>query len=118
MPQISVARAVLIGTLIVNGPVFALLAVGVVVATLLTPQIGNWAVVALVIGFALAWLWWSLTVPHWRLWAYARVASIAELKSRAIAVGLTWPDGSLFARTEIKSKDHAARERAFERDRA
>jgi hypothetical protein len=64
--------------------------------------------------FVAAWLWWSVQVPKWRLWAYERVADIPELKRKAILVGLTWPDGSIFARTEIKSSQHAALERELE----
>lgn len=66
-------------------------------------------------GFVIAWLWWSVMVPRWRLWAYERVDDIAELKRAAVAVGLIWPDGWILERTEIKSKAHAARERELER---
>ena len=65
-------------------------------------------------GWLLAWVWWSLAVPKWRLWAYERVADIAELKARAVTAGLTWPDGNIFTRTEIKSRAHAQRERELE----
>ena len=53
---------------------------------------------------ALAWGWWSFAVPRWRLWAYERVGDISELKRRAVAVGLTWPDGHIFEKTEFKSE--------------
>jgi hypothetical protein len=49
------------------------------------------------------------------LWAYERVIDIVELKRSAVQAGLTWPDGSIFARTEIKSRAHRQREREFER---
>ncbi len=65
-------------------------------------------------GIALAWLWWSLTVPHWRVWAYERVEDIAALKAKAVEMGLTWPDGHILARTEIKTR--ALRERERELD--
>jgi len=65
--------------------------------------------------FVAAWLWWSVQVPKWRLWAYERVDDIPELKRRAIEAQLIWPDGSIFSRTEIKSVAHAARERELER---
>jgi len=44
------------------------------------------------------------------------VADIPQLKRQAVQVGLTWPDGSLFGRTEIKSARMIGRERAFERE--
>ncbi|MCF6292889.1 MAG: hypothetical protein L3J04_05785 [Robiginitomaculum sp.] len=31
---------------------------------------------------------------------------MAQLKVKAVEVGLTWPDGHFFERTEIKSKAH------------
>ncbi|HMY07588.1 MAG TPA: hypothetical protein PLT57_10940, partial [Accumulibacter sp.] len=68
----------------------------------------------LLVSFALAWLWWAVSLPRWRLWAYQRVGDIAALKRVAIAVGLTWPDDHLFGKTEIKSAAHARREQAFE----
>jgi hypothetical protein len=118
---VSVDRAVTIGLLWVNGPVF-LLMVGPIVgflavdrAGLVPPQL-QWRGICLFgAGWLLAWLWWSFTVPKWRLWAYARVLDIVELKRSAVKAGLTWPDGSIFERTEIKSRAHRQLERKFER---
>ena len=113
---VSVKRAVMIGRLWVNGPVF-LLIVGPIAWTLAAPddsaleRTGFYLCGA---GWLLAWVWWSFAVPKWRLWAYDRVIDITELKRSAISAGLTWPDGSIFARTEIKSKAHAQRERELE----
>ena len=115
--QLSVERAVAIGTLVVNVPVFTLLLGPIVIAAIFQDRVGSWGSIAFPIGFVLAWAWWSLTVPHWRLWAYQRVASISDLKRKAVSAGLIWPDGSFFARTEIKSKEHAAMEQALERER-
>jgi hypothetical protein len=72
-------------------------------------------VAAIVGGFVLVWSWWSVMVPKWHLWAYRRVNDIAKLKAVAVAVGLTWPDGHFFERTELKSSEHAAEERELER---
>ncbi len=118
--NLSVSKAIAAGLLAVNGPVLVLLlgplalfAYAQKYGLLLPSQI--WiALVVVVAGFVLAWLWWSFTIPKWRLWAYERVTDIIALKNAAVSVGLTWPDGHLFGRTEIKSKDHAARERAFD----
>jgi hypothetical protein len=65
-------------------------------------------------GFATAWLWWSLMLPKWRLWTYARVANPLAIKHKAVEAQLAWRDGSFFSRTEIKSGAHAAREAEWE----
>jgi len=124
-PGLAVWKAIAIGLVWVNGPVLPIM-LGVWFVPLLlaygpddTVPIGDSFVIGLLVsgllaGFALAWLWWSVTVPRWRLWAYRRVDDIAKLKSWAVTVGLTWPDGHIFERTEIKSKAHGARERELE----
>ena len=53
-------------------------------------------------------------IPKWRLWTYQRLSDIPKLKEWAVTVGLTWPDGDLFARTEIKSRVHAELERQLD----
>ena len=116
----SIARAIWIGLLIVNGPVLILLcaplvAFGYAVDHGLVPRSLNWiGLFAFLGGFVAAWLWWSLSVPKWRLWAYERVSDISKLKEWAVAVGLTWPEGHIFSRTEIKSVDHARREQQLD----
>jgi hypothetical protein len=101
---ITVDRAIWTGLAVVNGPV-ALLLGGPGYAVFRLVGNGPLVAFAMIAGFALAWLWWSLSVPRWRLWAYERVTDIPRLKARAIEAGLTWPDGSVFGRTEIKSAD-------------
>ena len=119
--SVSVGRAITIGLLWVNGPVF-LLMFGPIAGFLIADRLGwvpvqlQWlGVCVFVVGWLLAWVWWSFTVPKWRLWAYERVIEIIELKRSAIGAGLTWPDGHIFERTEIKSRAHRQLERKFER---
>ncbi len=118
--KISVLKAILIGLLIVNGPVLALLCGPLFVFDqlqmrgLVSPSY-NWFVVPIFLAeFLLAWLWWSLSVARWRLWAYERVSDICALKKAAVNVGLTWPDGHFFSRTEIKSKAQALHEQQLD----
>ena len=54
-------------------------------------------------------------LPRWRLWSYRRVANPLSLKHKAIGATLTWQDGSIFARSEIKSRTHTALEAELER---
>jgi hypothetical protein len=104
----------------VNGPVLTFLLgpfliVGAGNSYGFIPRAQNWLILPLFAGgFVLAWSWWSLMIPKWRLWAYERVTDIPRLKTMAVNVGLTWPDGSLFSRTEIKSREHALRERQLD----
>jgi hypothetical protein len=125
---LSVWKAIGAGLLWINLPVLVIICGAPIVPALvlvmyrpddaaaLDPDSVVWLVVSgLAAGFVIAWLWWSVMVPRWRLWAYERVDDIAKLKRVAVAVGLIWPDGWIFERTEIKSKAHAARERALER---
>lgn len=109
--------AVLIGQLWVNGS--AALGFGTGFACIgLLYAIGRYAPVAdalglwlimmvLLISFVCSWLAWSWQITRWRLWAYARVADVAELKRLATG-SLTWPDGHPFERTEFRSRDQAA----------
>jgi hypothetical protein len=117
---VTTSKAIAVGLVIVNGPVLLLLLGPLFVFAhlrdiALVPQSQNWlGLPALLGGFVLAWLWWSLSVPRWRLWAYSRVSDIAELKAHAVSVGLTWPDGHVFERTEIKTSAHANEELQLE----
>ena len=112
--RISEAKAIKIGLLVVNGPVLLLMFAPPAVVLLIAPNAGVWAVLTFAIGWICAWLWWSVSVPKWRLWAFERVENIAKLKQIAVSAGLTWPDGHFFERTEIKSKAHTAKEKALE----
>jgi hypothetical protein len=61
-----------------------------------------------------SWLLWSILVPRWRLWAYERVEDIAKLKRLAVRFGILWPEGNVFERTEIASKELRERIRKIE----
>jgi hypothetical protein len=117
---VSVKQAVRRGLLIVNGPVLLFLLGPVAVFAYLVhhkviSQKYNWlALLFFAAGFVLAWLWWSLSVARWRVWAYERVEDIPALKKQAIAAGLTWPDGHVFEKTEFKSKGLAKRQRELD----
>ena len=113
-PKISVAHAIRAGLFWVNGPVLFMLFGPLFAVTRLMPQPGYWGLGAFVGGFVAAWLWWSITVPRWRLWAYERVHDLDALRRSAVEVGLTWPGGHIFERTEIKSKAMRAKQMALE----
>lgn len=114
MSKITISKAVSVGSFAVNGPVLLLMVVPFLVMVKFFPDNGYWGGAVLAASFVCAWLYWSLSVPLWRLWAYARVENIAALKKAAVRVGLIWPDGHFFERTEIKSAANAAKIKALE----
>ena len=123
MQRITVNQAIGIGMLVVNVPVPALICAPMWALVPYASRIGNARGLGIAVllfcisfaaGIAVAWLWWALAVPKWRLWAYERVIDIPLLRVHAERMGLNWPDGHLLSRSEIKSAAHAAREREFE----
>ncbi|MFL6575901.1 MAG: hypothetical protein ACJ8MR_04760 [Povalibacter sp.] len=114
MKTISVARAIVAGYVFVNIPVALFIGAPMFLVAKYISNPSPWWIALLPGGFIVAWLWWSVAVPKWRLWAYERVEDIGELKRSAIDAQLLWPDGSIFEKTEIKSASHAERESALE----
>ncbi len=60
--------------------------------------------IAAVLSPLTGWIWWSVAVPKWKLWAYSRVDDVQALKMAAIGDRLIWPDGHIFGKTELCSK--------------
>ena len=60
---------------------------------------------ATVVSTALAWLYWSLVVTHWRIYAFKHVDSDnwVRLRDQAVSHKLIWPSGSDFETTELRS---------------
>ncbi len=110
--RLAIWQAVLTGQVTVTLPVmvimFGLFALEGYFAKFLGPMDLAPALLVLVIGVAtplpFAWLYWSLAIPRWKLWAYSRVDDLRALKKAAIRAGLIWRDGHPFEKTEICSK--------------
>lgn len=62
--------------------------------------------IAAILGFFLAWSWWSYRIVKWRIWAFENTekSDWYELKQRAISGLLIWPYGSIYEKTEFRSK--------------
>ena len=123
MKRISVGSAVLVGTLWVNIPVIPIMFTPSFLFLIIAQPDKNHQPTAFVLssllslfglGFVLAWSWWSLMVPRWRLWAWQRVEDLNSLKQRAVGAGLIWPDGHVFEKTELRSKETQEKLRALE----
>jgi len=111
---LTAANAVLRGHVIVTLPVLVIIGlITVIVSFLIGPSSGHEDKIALrllhieripiggFIGTIVGWLWWSLSVPHWREWA--RVHGADEEQTQQLAVGtlLIWPKGWFFEKTEF-----------------
>ncbi|RKR85037.1 hypothetical protein BDD43_5293 [Mucilaginibacter gracilis] len=59
--------------------------------------------IGIVASFILAWLYWSVMITRWRIWAFENVSNVNELKKRAVKEKLIWKDGSFFEKTEIRT---------------
>ena len=60
-----------------------------------------------VVGVAVGWLWWSLSVPRWREWAKRFGADEEQTQRLAQRTLLVWPQGSLFEKTEFPTRNRA-----------
>lgn len=98
-------RAILLGHLLVSLPILIIL----VLAYLISRRgLAPTSVIALPSAFVIAWLYWSLMAPRWRLWALANVIDVpaSDLLARAASTGLLWRDGSWLQRTELRPKNY------------
>lgn len=57
--------------------------------------------VGLCSSFILSWIFWSIRITKWKVWAFDNTRNIHELKKRAIQENLIWDDNSIFNKTEI-----------------
>jgi len=107
--SVSAARAVLIGQVVVNGPVFVLLLGPAFVANQVAPE-NVWLLVSVFVpSFLAAWTYWALAVPRWRVWALERVQDQSDLNRRSVESGIEWPDDHFFSRTEISNAELRAK---------
>lgn len=101
---ITVDEAIAKGHRMVNYPVMVIY-LGVFSITIymgVQKMIPTWGYpIGFILGFVLAWLWWSFRIPKWKVWAFENVRNVHELKKRAIQEKLIWPDNTFFTKTEI-----------------
>lgn len=92
-----------IGWIAVNGPTMLLMFVGwALTASQLRGSLLVFSPLAIPVGSLLGWLWWSFSIPRWRLWAMRRVEDLSALHQAAWRAQLEWPKGHFFERTEFK----------------
>ena len=80
---VTVDEAIAKGHRMVNYPVFVIM-IGISGLTLYLGSqnfIPEWCIpVGFILSFGLAWLWWSIMITRWRLWAFDNVRNVHELK--------------------------------------
>jgi len=106
--NITVDKALYKGHKMVTYPVM-LIMFGVIGLTFLFgfqkhPPVWIWPV-GLSSSLILSWLFWSVSVPKWKVWAFDNVRNVHELEKRAIQEKLIWNSNSIFNETEIWKKE-------------
>lgn len=87
-PRISTLKAVLIGQLVVNFPLFLIVLVLFILVGAFLPD-DSW--VALVGAVLLGYLWWSFSTRKWREWAISKGVPPRDLTRMAAFTGLARP---------------------------
>lgn len=104
MHQITVDEAIRKGQRMINWPItfiFMALGGGIIFAAK-EGMLPGWANAAgIVLALVAAWLYWSIMIVRWRIWAFDNVNNVHDLYKRAITERLIWPDGSWASKTEI-----------------
>lgn len=103
---VTVDQAIAKAQRTINLPAILLMAGGCVVSAYLATHdiIPLWVAFtggALAVG--IAWLYWSIRITKWRVWAFENVRNVHELKKRAVREKLIYAEGSFWNRTEIWS---------------
>ena len=111
--EVPVEEAIRRGRQRVNYPAMAIIVIPLVLIWL-SPDAPDllWPP-ALVGTVVAAWLWWSWSLPRWRVWALENVEDLDAFISAAVAEQLMWPPGHLLEKTEIRSDALRRRERAI-----
>ena len=63
--------------------------------------------ISVILAICIGWVWWSYKIVKWKFWAFSQINTEKsnELYLMAVGVGLIWPAGSVFNKTEIWTKD-------------
>src|SRR5688572_28161200 len=99
---VSVDQAIAKGHRMVNYPVLIIMfgTLGLCLYLEIQKIFPFWIIpVGFGLAFGLAWLWWSIMITKWRLWAFDNVRNVHELKKRAVREKLIWADNSFFEKT-------------------
>ncbi|MGA6119201.1 hypothetical protein [Sphingobacterium anhuiense] len=102
--KVSVDQAISKGKRMVNYPIVIIILTTLGISFYLCIHLSFWIVpIGFVFAVAFSWIWWSIMITKWRLWAFDNVRNVHELKKRAIQEKLIWPDDVIFNKTEISN---------------
>lgn len=105
---VTVDEAILKGHQMVTYPSMAIMLGAIFLCAFLgiAQIVPGWTIlICFLLGFVLSWLYWSIMITKWRLWAFENVRNVHELKKRAIRENLIWGGNSIFEKTEIRSTE-------------
>lgn len=108
MYELSVEDAIRKGQRLINWPITFIIIIvgGGLIFAAKENNLPGWTLLAgIALAIVLAWLYWSIMIVRWRLWAFDKVHNVHELYKRAITEHLIWPDGSWATKTEIWTKE-------------
>ncbi|MGB3607198.1 hypothetical protein [Psychroserpens sp.] len=105
--HISVNKAINYGQFMVNLPVLLFL-VGTPLIVFYLVNIFDFpqwlGIIGFFLGIILSWFAWSILITKWRIWAFSSVNNVHELRRKAIQKKLIWKTGTIFEKTEYRSK--------------
>lgn len=104
--NVTVDQAISRAKWLIKTPMFFILLASIIVKSIYFNDIYGETIdifITIFIALGLCWLYWSFTVPIWKIWAYTNVRNVHELKLKAQKNGFIFKDGNFFEKTEIKS---------------
>lgn len=108
----SISKAIWIGILAVNGPVLILI-YGIMFGGMFLAEKGvlpsHFFLLSVLLGPLIGWIYWSITIPIWRIWAFSRVEDHDSLSLKAVNAMLIWPEGHWCELTEFRTVKQSKR---------
>jgi hypothetical protein len=105
--NVSVDQAIRRAHVLINFPVFLIILGSIVASVFMVAYFGysSWMyLLTIPSGVVLAWLYWSIAITRWRLWAFHHVRNVHELKQRAFREKIIWREGSFWEKTEFRTR--------------
>jgi hypothetical protein len=98
-----------VGFIWVNGPIIPLLVLPLFLYQYLNQSISTpplMGFILLLFGFLFGWVWWSVNVSLWRVWALARGIHPEEVQWRGEDANILWKKGTFLEKTELANILH------------
>jgi hypothetical protein len=100
-PSAEVRRTIWVGIVWINTPVLPIFLGPLAIKNVMLPGTSYLiSGVLLLLGFVLAWAWWSVNVSPWRRWAARHIIDPVALQFEGESSSLLWPRGHFLERTE------------------